>query len=88
VTGRGTRTEYQFFMARPIVGGAPANHFYEEAGEQDVRCIITELHTWTARQDGQIFLTGNSAGPIQPIIIGNVGRDMAVQLSPLSCRGA
>lgn len=31
------------------------------AGEsQDVWCVTTELGTWTAEQDGQVFLTGNS----------------------------
>jgi Phage tail lysozyme len=47
---------------------------------QPVWCPTTDLGTWTARQDDQVFLTGNSASPIEPIITGNAGRDMANQL--------
>jgi hypothetical protein len=34
--------------------------FYEDAGEQDVWCITTELGSFTAEQNGHIHLTGTS----------------------------
>jgi hypothetical protein len=34
--------------------------FYEEAGEQEVWCVTTELGSFTAEQNGHIHLTGNS----------------------------
>jgi uncharacterized protein YukE len=32
----------------------------EDAGRGDVWCVTTELGTWTAREDENVFLTGNS----------------------------
>lgn len=46
-------------MARPHV--APVMFDKPKVLEsQDVWCVKTGLETWTARQDGQIFLTGNT----------------------------
>ena len=45
-------------LGRPVVSGSFLKH--EDAGVGDVWCVTTELGTWTAEQDGQIFLTGNS----------------------------
>jgi hypothetical protein len=33
---------------------------HEVLDRQPVWCVKTDLETWTARQDGQVFLTGNS----------------------------
>lgn len=43
---------------RPVVSGS----FLEkrDAGRGPVWCVTTELGSWTAEQDGQFFLTGNS----------------------------
>lgn len=41
--------------------GIPGGHtFMEEVGPQDTWCVTTSLGSWTAEQDGQVFLTGNS----------------------------
>lgn len=49
----------QVGMARPHV--APSMFLPHEVLErQPVWCVTTELGTWTARQDHQVFLTGNS----------------------------
>lgn len=46
-------------MARPHV--APSMfHPHKELPHQPVWCVKTGLETWTARLDGQIFLTGNT----------------------------
>ena len=45
-------------LARPFIS---AKHGFAETGEQEgVWCVTTDLGTWTARQAGQVFLTGNS----------------------------
>jgi hypothetical protein len=51
---------------RPVVSGSFLKR--EDAGRGAVWCVTTELGSWTAEQDGQLFLTGNSdsnaqAGP-------------------------
>jgi hypothetical protein len=38
--------------------------FCEPAGRVEVWCVTTKLGTWTAEQDGHVFLTGNSVGGI------------------------
>jgi uncharacterized protein YukE len=49
-------------MARPHL--APSMFDAPQVLErQPVYCVKTGLETWTARQDGQIFLTGNTIGP-------------------------
>jgi hypothetical protein len=51
----------QVGMARPHV--APSMFLPHEVLErQPVWCVATELGTWTARQDHQVFLTGNTIG--------------------------
>jgi SLT domain-containing protein len=45
-------------LGRPVVSGSYLTR--EDAGTGDVWCVTTELGTWTAEQDGQVFLTGNS----------------------------
>ncbi len=40
--------------------GRASSHIDEDAGEREVWCVTTELGTWTAEQDGNVFLTGNS----------------------------
>jgi hypothetical protein len=51
---------YRFGMVSPHVGGQGRRRFVEDAGVQEVWCPTTELGSWTAQQDGQVFLTGNS----------------------------
>jgi hypothetical protein len=46
------------FCNRPIVTGGFLTK--QDAGRGDVWCVRTELGTWTAREDNQVFLTGNS----------------------------
>ena len=69
--GRGKRSvtrnkagkpNWAFSLASSYIAGPSRRHFAEDAGVQDVWCVTTELGTWTARQDGQVFLTGNSGG--------------------------
>lgn len=40
--------------------GRKGVHVDEPAGEKEVWCVTTGLGTWTAQQDGNVFLTGNS----------------------------
>jgi hypothetical protein len=42
----------------PVVTGGFLSS--EPAGRADVWCVTTDLGSWTAREDGHIFLTGNS----------------------------
>ena len=49
---------YAHGLTRPRVG--PMNRSIVDAPDQEVWCVTTDLGTWTAQQDGQIFLTGNS----------------------------
>jgi hypothetical protein len=55
-------------------GGPSRNSFREPAGYQDVWCVTTTLGTWTAKQEGHVFLTGNSGcgkgGAITEPVIG------------------
>jgi hypothetical protein len=46
------------FLNRPILSGAFMNK--ANAGRGEVWCVTTDLGTWTAREDNQVFLTGNS----------------------------
>jgi hypothetical protein len=46
--------------AGPYVKGNLDTRHQEEYGEEPVWCVTTGLGTWTARQDSQVFLTGNS----------------------------
>lgn len=48
----------QISAGRPVVTGSSLNR--EDAGCGPVWCVATELGSWTAEQDGQVFLTGNS----------------------------
>jgi hypothetical protein len=61
-------------VAMPHIGGLGRNRLLEPAGPQDVWCVTTELGTWTAQQDGHVFLTGNSGcgrgGAITEPVIG------------------
>lgn len=45
-------------LTKPRLGGGGRSVSASES--QDVWCVTTELGTWTAEQDGQVFLTGNS----------------------------
>jgi len=45
--------------------------FYEDAGEQEVWCVTTELGSFTAEQNGHIHLTGNSLGHGHPYNLGD-----------------
>ena len=47
-----------FTLARPYVGMRLG--VVEPDGVESVWCVTTELGSWTARQDGQVMLTGNS----------------------------
>lgn len=57
---RNGKTAWRIGITSPYVGGPSRRSFTEGAGYQDVWCVTTELGTWTAEQDGQVFLTGNS----------------------------
>jgi uncharacterized protein YukE len=46
------------FLNRPVISGGFLTK--ESAGHNDVWCVTTDLGTWTAREDNQVFLTGNS----------------------------
>lgn len=50
----------QISAGRPVVSGSFLNK--EDAGHGPVCCVTTELGSWTAEQDSQIFLTGSSGG--------------------------
>ena len=58
--GRNGAFRWSIRPASPYVGGMNRRRFIEDAGVQEVWCPTTELGTWTANQDGQVFLTGNS----------------------------
>jgi hypothetical protein len=48
--------------------------FRKDAGTAEVWCVTTELGTWTAEQNGHIFLTGNSdfnAQRGEPVLVEN-----------------
>jgi hypothetical protein len=47
-------------ITAPTIGGPQRSSFMTEAGHQNVWSAITDLGSWTAEQDGQVFLTGNS----------------------------
>lgn len=50
---------YSYGMCRPHVTAGPG--WSAQGGDtQAVWCVTTDLGTWTAEQNGQIFLTGNS----------------------------
>lgn len=57
---RNGKTAWRIGITSPYIGGLNRRSFVENAGYQDVYCVTTELGTWTAEQDGQVFLTGNS----------------------------
>lgn len=48
--------------SRPWIGGETLAKTRKEIGTEPVWCVTTELASWTADQDGQVFLTGNSNG--------------------------
>jgi hypothetical protein len=45
-------------MNTPVITGAFLN--LEDAGRGEVWCVNTEVGTWTAKEDGHVFLTGSS----------------------------
>ena len=47
-------------FVRPTLVVRNPGFFYEDAGEQAVWCVVTELGSFTAAQNGHIHLTGNS----------------------------
>jgi hypothetical protein len=51
---------------RPTLAIKNPEFFYEDAGEQEVWCVTTELGSFTAEQNGHIHLTGNSLGHGHP----------------------
>ena len=60
----GRSNVWQIRLTAPTIGGPSRRSFVTDAGYQDVWCVTTGLGSWTAEQDGQLFLTGNSAGGI------------------------
>jgi TP901 family phage tail tape measure protein len=48
-----------FGLCKPYIQ-AGCGYSVEEVEPADVWCVTTDLGTWTAEQDGQVFLTGNS----------------------------
>lgn len=46
------------FLNRPVVSGDSLTKV--DAGRASVWCVTTELGSWTAEEDGHVFLTGNS----------------------------
>jgi hypothetical protein len=59
----------QVSAGRPVVSGSFLNK--EGAQRGPVSSVTTELGSWTAEQDGQIFLTGNSGGLRSDLPIGS-----------------
>lgn len=57
---RGDGRNQSIRMTAPTVGGPNRRSFTEDAGIQDTWCVSTEAGTWSAQQDGRVFLTGNS----------------------------
>jgi hypothetical protein len=52
------RDRARILLARPFASGQSL--VKSDAGRAPVWCVTTGLGTWTAQQDGQVFLTGNS----------------------------
>jgi phage-related protein len=59
-------------ITAPHVGGPSRRGFREPAGHEDVWCVTTTLGTWTARQEGHVFLTGNSGGNAAAINLSDI----------------
>ena len=63
----------QVTLASPTVG-VQSLTFETDPELYDVWCVETELGTWTARDLGQVFLTGNSIhGPVEKTAAGQAG---------------
>jgi SLT domain-containing protein len=66
------RGEYSSVVMRNTSPGCVYFRGSKPAGREPVWCVTTEAGTWTARQQGQIFLTGNSAyGADMAAVIGH-----------------
>jgi hypothetical protein len=52
--------ELRVAFVKPTLMVRNPGFFYEDAGEQEVWCVTTELGSFTAEQNGHIYLTGNS----------------------------
>jgi hypothetical protein len=52
--------ELRVAFVKPTLMVRNPGFFYEDAGEQEVWCVTTELGSFTAEQNGHIHLTGNS----------------------------
>ena len=61
------RNAWAITLAAPHIGGPDRLSFTEPAGLEDVWCVTTGLGTWTAMQNGHVFLTGNSGGNAKAI---------------------
>jgi SLT domain-containing protein len=75
-------------LNRPVVSGSYLTR--EDAGTGDVWCVTTELGTWTAEQDGQVFLTGNSnarAGHPSRGLMQTIPATFAAYAGPYRSRG-
>jgi hypothetical protein len=57
---RGEGKTWAIRSVSPNIGGPGRRSFTEDAGRQDVWCVTTQNGSWTAEQDGQVFLSSNS----------------------------
>jgi hypothetical protein len=57
---KSSRTIAVISETKPFIGGQSIKR--EDAGRRAVRCVTTDLGTWTMRQGRQVMLTGNSYG--------------------------
>jgi hypothetical protein len=63
--------ELRIGFIKPTLMVRNPGFFYEDAGEQGVWCVTTELGSFTAEQNGHIHLTGNSLGHGHPYNLGD-----------------
>jgi hypothetical protein len=61
-------------FVRPTLMIRNPGFFYEDAGEQEVWCVKTELGSFTAEQNGHIHLTGTSFSASKVGIVANLPR--------------
>ena len=61
-------------FVRPTLMIRNPGFFYEDAGEQEVWCVTTELGSFTAEQNGHIHLTGTSLSASKVGIAANLPR--------------
>jgi hypothetical protein len=73
-------------FVKPTLHVGHPGFFYEDAGEQEVWCVTTELGSFTAEQNGHIHLTGNSLGHGHPYALGDYANQVRWGLAYISGR--